>query len=89
MGSTVVVPYLRSRRHSAVDVMVVSHDDRDHRGGAAGVLDAMAVGQIYRSGRSFDDQDRACFAGQSWIWDGIKFRFLFSTNANNIRINKF
>ena len=76
MGSTVVVPYLRSRRHSTVDVMVVSHDDRDHRGGAAGVLDAMAVGQIYRSGRSFDDQDRACFAGESWIWDGIKFRFL-------------
>ena len=76
VGTTVVVPYLRSRGHSAIDVMVVSHDDRDHRGGAAGVLSAVPVGQIYRSGRSFDDQDRACSAGQSWNWDGISFRFL-------------
>jgi len=76
VGTTVVVPYLRSRGHSAIDVMVVSHDDRDHRGGAAGVLSAVPVGQIYRSGRSFDDQDRVCSAGRSWNWDGISFRFL-------------
>ena len=76
MGTTVVVPYLRSRGRSAIDVMVVSHDDRDHRGGAVGVLSSVPVGQIYRSGRSFDDQDRVCSAGRSWSWDGISFRFL-------------
>ena len=81
-GNRVIVPYLRAAGVSALDAMVVSHDDSDHSGGAVSVLQAMPVVMLWSS--LADAQPLAahagsaqrCVAGARWRWDGIDFEFL-------------
>jgi competence protein ComEC len=81
-GSRVVLPYLRGEGVARLDALVVSHDDRDHSGGAGSVVEALPVGLLWSSLpddhplRSGDPPDRSCAAGQSWEWDGVAFEFL-------------
>jgi competence protein ComEC len=81
-GSRVILPYLRGEGIAALDALVVSHDDRDHSGGAGSVLDAMPVGVLWSS-LSADHALLAapvwhapCVAERKWSWDGVSFEFL-------------
>lgn len=77
-GSQVVAPFLRSQGIDRVDVLVLSHGDRDHAGGAPGLMGLLPVGLI-RSGEPgvLDlPQEGPCLAGQGWDWSGVHFRFL-------------
>jgi competence protein ComEC len=81
-GSRVILPYLRGEGIAALDALVVSHDDRDHSGGAGSVLEAMPVGMLWSS-LSPDHALLAapvwrvpCVAGHKWFWDGVSFEFL-------------
>lgn len=84
-GSRVVVPYLRAAGMARLDGFIVSHDDIDHSGGAASVLDAVPVGWFASSlppGHELlaeAPSPRPCFAGQSWRWDGVRFDMLHPT----------
>ncbi|HEU0197283.1 MAG TPA: DNA internalization-related competence protein ComEC/Rec2 [Nevskiaceae bacterium] len=71
MGEAVVVPYLRSQRVRHLDVMMISHRDMDHRGGARAVMAAVAVLRTLGA-----VGDHPCVAGQHWRWDGVDFRVL-------------
>jgi competence protein ComEC len=81
-GSRVVLPYLRGEGVAALDALVVSHDDRDHSGGAASVLEAIPVGVLWSS----LSPDHAlleaaawrapCRADRRWLWDGVAFEFI-------------
>src|SRR5207249_7230120 len=98
-GSRVILPYLRGEGIAALDALVVSHDDRDHSGGAGSVLEAMSVGLLWSS-LSPDHALLAaptwrapCVAGRKWLWDGVSFEFLHphsetalgrSSRANNL-----
>src|SRR5882757_8546904 len=62
-GTRVVLPYLRGEGIDSLDALVVAHDDRDHSGGAASVLEA----NTWRV---------PCAAGRKWSWDGVSFEFL-------------
>jgi competence protein ComEC len=73
-GSRVILPYLRWRGIGAVDLLVVSHLDSDHSGGAASILRALPVGAVWTSIapelpalRDLGDPTRRarCEAGQS------------------------
>lgn len=48
-GARVVWPYLRARGVSGLDVLIVSHSDRDHAGGLRSILAATPVAQAYAS----------------------------------------
>ncbi len=81
-GNRIVVPYLRSRGIATLDLMVVSHNDNDHSGGALSVLQVIAVRQV-RSSLALDTpivraapDHRRCEAGQSWAFDGVRFDLL-------------
>ncbi|WP_066964248.1 DNA internalization-related competence protein ComEC/Rec2 [Microbulbifer sp. Q7] len=50
-GAGIVAPYLRAQGRSSVDGLIVSHGDRDHAGGAAGVMAMLAVDQLFAPGR--------------------------------------
>lgn len=84
-GSWVVVPYLRGADIGHLDGFIVSHDDLDHSGGAASVLDAVPVSWFASSLPPRHDlltdapQPRRCFAGQHWQWDGVRFDILHPT----------
>jgi competence protein ComEC len=81
-GSRVVLPYLRGEGIARLDALVVSHDDRDHSGGAGSVLEGMPVAVLWSSlpdGHalvSAREANEACVAGRGWEWDGVAFEFL-------------
>ncbi len=77
-GSAVVAPFLSARGIERVDRLVISHADRDHAGGLAGLAARVEIGQIL-SGEptELDRSDvQPCLAGEGWIWSGVSFRFL-------------
>ncbi len=82
-GSRLVLPYLRGEGIGALDVLVLSHWDADHAGGAAAISAALPVSQLYVSEPAppglATPQARyqgVCRATQSWQIDGVRFRFL-------------
>lgn len=80
-GSAVVLPYLRSRGHDRLDMLIVSHGDNDHIGGARAILDALPVTGILSSVPDKLPAAAAhCRRGQAWQWDGVGFRILHPDN---------
>ncbi|HEX2139455.1 MAG TPA: DNA internalization-related competence protein ComEC/Rec2 [Woeseiaceae bacterium] len=77
-GALVLVPYLRSLGVSRVDLLAVSHGDNDHAGGAASLLEAIDVREIFAGEelQSLERRHRACRRGQAWTWDGVRFAFV-------------
>jgi competence protein ComEC len=77
-GELVLVPWLRANGTEFVDLLVVSHADGDHAGGAASLLEAIEVTQIL-AGEHLAWIDRPqlhCVSGQAWLWDGIRFAIM-------------
>lgn len=72
-GDLVVVPLLRALGESP-DVVVVSHRDSDHAGGAAAVRAAFG-GARWLSSVPGPVPER-CVVGQRWTWDGVDFEVL-------------
>lgn len=87
-GNRIVAPYLRATGVRSLDALVVSHDDIDHTGGAISLLQALPVTWLASSLADMDPlplvADRAfrCFAGQSWVWDDVRFDILHPTRAS-------
>jgi competence protein ComEC len=81
-GNRVVVPFLRAQDVRRLDVLIVTHDDSDHSGGARSVLEAVPVALIRTSlstGLSetgWSTASERCEAGQRWEWDGVRFVIL-------------
>ncbi len=76
-GARVVVPYLRSRGIGSLDGVVLSHDDRDHSGGLAAVMQAMQPAWVLlgepHAGLA---NGIPCRIGMHWWWDGVHFAVL-------------
>jgi len=77
-GAMAVEPFLRHRGLRRVDVLVASHDDLDHSGGAASVAGLLPVRRLVASGRALDavGNAHACLRGERWDWDGVAFEWL-------------
>nr|MBA3565107.1 DNA internalization-related competence protein ComEC/Rec2 [Gammaproteobacteria bacterium] len=78
-GTLVVLPYLASQGIRDVDVLVVSHEDNDHAGGARAVLDAFPRARFVAGERTAAQIGRhatLCEAGLHWRWDGVEFAIL-------------
>lgn len=70
-GTSVVLPFLLSKGVKQLDVMMISHTDLDHRGGAPAVRKGIPV--IEERGAL---AGTPCASGQHWIWDGVDFTVL-------------
>ena len=81
-GQRVLVPLLRARGDQHVDLMMLSHRDSDHVGGARSVLGALRVDGMWSSLEDghpllgIAPAPRRCEAGQRWTWDGVDFTVL-------------
>jgi competence protein ComEC len=89
LGQLVLVPWLEAAGVATVDMLVVSHSDDDHAGGAASLVDAVEVRQIM-AGEAIAGLRRSqlrCRSGQAWVWDGIRFSVmhpgLYPLQSNN------
>jgi competence protein ComEC len=78
----VLLPLLRARGESRIDLLMLSHRDIDHVGGAASLLAQWPVAAMASSLsdahplRAAGVAHRRCSAGQSWDWDGVRFELL-------------
>lgn len=77
-GKPIAVPFLLRDRIHAVDMMMISHHDMDHRAGVPMILQSLKVHHILTSAPAlFPSQiTRRCYSGQHWEWDGVRFRIL-------------
>jgi competence protein ComEC len=81
-GRRMLLPLLQARGEPRVDVLMLSHADVDHVGGAQSIIDRLRVGAL-RSSLPAGHRLRAgglphvaCLAGQGWAWDGVRFEVL-------------
>ena len=85
-GQRVLLPLLRARGERAVDLLMLSHRDTDHVGGAASLVGAFPVRAISSSLaddhplRQLPPPHTTCRAGQHWQWDGVRFDVLHPTD---------
>jgi competence protein ComEC len=81
-GQRVLLPLLRARGETRIDTLVLSHRDLDHVGGAGALLKALPVGELLSSLETghpllaATKHSKRCSAGQSWVWDGVRFDVL-------------
>ncbi len=75
-GRAAVLPYLRASGVSNVDMLIISHGDNDHIGGANSILAGMPVGNVLSSVPERLPQAHYCRVGQGWRWDGVEFSII-------------
>jgi len=68
-GKQVVVPRLRQLGLKKLDMMVVSHGDNDHAGGALSIQNAMLVDDFVRG---------PCLESRSWLYGELSVRLLMA-----------
>lgn len=92
-GHRVLVPALRALGVRP-DLLVLSHSDTDHVGGAGALLawqrtmaitSSLPPDHVLLQGRP---EHRACRAGQRWQWDGVGFEVLHPAEADAARLRK-
>ncbi|RRV34176.1 DNA internalization-related competence protein ComEC/Rec2 [Pseudomonas sp. o96-267] len=76
-GERIVLPSLRAMNLRRLDLMLLSHADNDHAGGAAAIKTGMPVsrvisGEPHRLARTLGAED--CESGQRWQWNDVTFR---------------
>ncbi|MFG3451384.1 DNA internalization-related competence protein ComEC/Rec2 [Stutzerimonas stutzeri] len=77
IGERVVFPSLRTLGVAELDLLVLSHADSDHAGGAQAIQRLMPVGQVLSGepGRLPAALNaETCRSGEQWEWDSVSFR---------------
>jgi len=88
-GDFAVVPFLRAHGVSFIDLLVLSHGDSDHAGGAGSLVQALPIGSMRTGdGRvTLAVPTAACSNGETWVWDGAQFEFIHPGDDENWRSN--
>lgn len=91
-GHRVLVPLLRALGER-LDMLVLSHRDSDHTGGAAAVLAMQPRAEVLSSIEATHPlqtvrPNRRCEAGQRWTWDGVDFEILHPAPADYLFFTK-
>ncbi|MEO7954090.1 MAG: DNA internalization-related competence protein ComEC/Rec2 [Polaromonas sp.] len=91
-GNRVLVPLLRALGER-VDMLVLSHRDSDHIGGAPAVLAMQPQASLLSSIEDSHElqalrKSVRCVAGQHWDWDGVAFDVLHPAAADYEQANK-
>jgi len=76
IGERVVSPSLRALGLASLDLMILSHADNDHAGGALAIQRSMPIartlsGEPQAVAASLSAED--CRSGDSWDWNGVRF----------------
>ncbi len=83
MGQSVLLPFLRSQGVTKIDSLIISHGDNDHIGGAASLMRGIPTEKVLTSVPQMLSKYAPvqCTAGQSWLWDEVKFTVLAPQQA--------
>jgi len=80
LASMVILPYLRSLHISKIDRLVISHPDRDHRGGLESMEQNMTIASLLVNDRNYYSHGEVCHNSPDWEWEGIHFHFFAITD---------
>jgi len=83
-GERVVVPTLHRLGVRTLDMLLLSHADADHAGGAQAVRNGLPTRRVVSGDPDalpVDLQAGACDSGERWEWDGIRFELWRWTSA--------
>ena len=91
-GNRVLVPLLRALGER-IDMLMLSHRDSDHVGGAAAVLAMQPQASLLSSIEDAHElqslrKSTRCMAGQRWVWDGVAFEVLHPAASDYQRDQK-
>ncbi|MDO9011605.1 MAG: DNA internalization-related competence protein ComEC/Rec2 [Gallionella sp.] len=92
-GNRILIPSLRAMGISTLDGLILSHDDTDHTGGTASILQAMPVNWVstsqpiaqLKSVSALPFETRRCRDGKKWNWDGVQFEILHPGQNNRAK----
>ncbi|MFT4059379.1 MAG: DNA internalization-related competence protein ComEC/Rec2 [Legionella sp.] len=76
LGKMVILPYFKHTGVHQVDTLVISHPDKDHRGGLKSIEAVLPVQQLLVNDPHYYTHGLKCHDYPSWNWDGVHFRFL-------------
>ena len=83
-GAQLLVPLLRTLGER-IDLLLLSHGDSDHVGGAAALLaeqpQARVLGSVEAASLPPGTPWQRCAAGLQWEWDGVRFALLHPSPA--------
>ncbi|MHB0926762.1 MAG: DNA internalization-related competence protein ComEC/Rec2 [Gallionellaceae bacterium] len=88
-GNRILIPTLRALGIAGLDGLILSHDDSDHTGGAASLMQAMPVGWVSSTLPATHPllqhapHARCCRDSASWNWDGVQFEMLHPASGND------
>ncbi len=80
LGEIAVLPHLRGLGVRRLDMLLLSHADNDHIGGAGAVISGLPVERILTSDTGHERAppgSRSCYQGQAWEWDRVQFSMLW------------
>lgn len=75
-GEKVVLPALAALGIRKLDMLMLSHGDADHAGGAAAVMRAFNLKDVRAPQDTPVDHTSECAMGDVWVWDGVRFEVL-------------
>jgi competence protein ComEC len=90
-GERIVAPALRALGVPRLDMLVLTHNDTDHTGGALSVLENFEVDDVLHSLPerhpllALAAAPRRCARGASWTWDGVRFAILHPVAGRTAR----
>ncbi|UUN86572.1 DNA internalization-related competence protein ComEC/Rec2 [Pseudomonas extremorientalis] len=76
LGARVVLPSLRKLGVRALDLMLLSHADADHAGGASAIAKGIPIKRVVggeTDGLPAFIGTQPCVSGERWTWDGVTF----------------
>ena len=88
-ADAVIIPFLKHQNILRPDLLLVSHGDRDHIGGAKALLAKYPQMQMLTSIEEKIDHSNMnkCVAGQRWQWDGVDFEILSPNHPEDYQGN--
>lgn len=83
-GTAIVLPFLQQQAIKTIDILVISHGDNDHIGGAKPLMKNISVDRLLTSQPNQNLADALpCLADQSWQWNQVYFTMLYPTEQDN------
>jgi len=85
-GERIVLPSLRRLGVKQLDLMLISHADNDHAGGAEAIMRGMPVAAVQSGEPARLPQSlnaAPCIDGQRWQWDEVTFTTMHKADAQS------
>ena len=84
MAELEILPYLQ-REGIELEILILSHDDNDHSGGAKAILAAYPeIDLITPSRKNYGEMHHTfCLQGKQWQWRGLDFKVLSPTQITD------